>query len=135
MRSGKILLGVLAGVAVGASLGILFAPARGSSTRRKISRTSDEYADELGEKFNEFSDSIRDKFQKVRKGVTEVQNYQDGFKVFHNFIRKGVKDKLTPAERCGIGVNGNRWNTLLLNSIKSQNSRDLTGEDKLIKTP
>lgn len=59
-------------------------------------------------------------FHKVRRGVNEVQTYQDGFKVFHNFVRKGVKDKQTPAERCGIGVKGNSWETMLLNSIKNQ---------------
>lgn len=73
-------------------------------------------------------------FHKVRRGVKEVQKYQDGFKVYHNFIRKNVKDKKTPAEKCGIGVDGNRWNTLLLNSIK-QNSRHLTGEEKNVITP
>lgn len=57
-------------------------------------------------------------FHKVRRGVKEVQKYQDGFKVYHNFIRKNVKDKTTPAEKCGIGVQGNRWNTLLINAIK-----------------
>ena len=55
---------------------------------------------------------------KVKRGVDEVQTYADGFKVFHNFIKKCEKDKLTPAERCGIGVNGNRWETMLLNSLK-----------------
>ncbi len=25
---------------------------------------------------------------------------------------------MTPAERCGIGVKGNRWETMLLNSLK-----------------
>jgi len=57
-------------------------------------------------------------FHKVRRGVKEVQDYQDGFKVFHNFVRKSARQKLTPADKCGIGVSGNRWNTLLLNSIK-----------------
>ena len=63
-------MGVLAGVAVGATLGILFAPSRGSSTRRKILRKSDEYADDLGEKFNEFAGSIRKKFEKVKKDAS-----------------------------------------------------------------
>ena len=40
MGSGKVLLGVLAGVAVGATLGILFAPDKGSETRKKISQTA-----------------------------------------------------------------------------------------------
>jgi len=67
MRSGKVVLGVLAGVAAGAAMGILFAPGRGSSTRRKISRKSDEYTDEIGEKFNDFIDSIKVKFDSVEK--------------------------------------------------------------------
>lgn len=60
-------------------------------------------------------------FQKVRRGITAVQDYSDGFKVFHNFIKKCEKDKLTPAERCGIGINGNRWETMLLNSLENTN--------------
>jgi putative transposase len=57
---------------------------------------------------------------KVRRGVTEVQKYADGFKVFHNFVRKGVKDKLTPADKCEIGIQDkNRWETMLINSLNS----------------
>ena len=58
-------------------------------------------------------------FHKVRQGVKEVQTYQDGFKVFHNFIRKDVKNKTTPADKCGIGLNGNRWNNMLMNSLNN----------------
>jgi len=72
-------------------------------------------------------------FQKVRRGIKEVQDYADGFKVYHNFIRKGVKDKLSPAERCGIMVNGNRWNTLLLNSLSKV--PNLTGDKNILKSP
>ena len=64
--------------------------------------------------------SLQKEFHKVRKGVTKVQSYQDGFKVYHNFVKKGTKDNKTPAERCNIKLEGNRWNTLLLNSIKEQ---------------
>lgn len=59
-------------------------------------------------------------FHKIRRGVTKVQDYADGFKVFHNFVRKNVKDKKTPAEKCGIYLNNlNKWENLLLNSIKN----------------
>src|SRR3989344_7352191 len=71
-------------------------------------------------------------FHKVRRGVNEVQNYADGFKVYHNFVRKGVKDKLTPAERSGIGLTGNRWETMLLNSLKVPNVTDI---QKIAKSP
>jgi gas vesicle protein len=67
MRSGKVLLGVLAGVAVGTTLGMLFAPHKGSATRRKISHKSREYKDELEEKFSEFAGSISDKVEKLKK--------------------------------------------------------------------
>lgn len=71
-------------------------------------------------------------FQKIRRGINEVQTYADGFKTFHNFIRKGVEDKQTPAERCGIGVLGNnRWYPMLINSVNSaKKATDLTGEEK-----
>ena len=75
MNSGKVLLGVLAGVAVGATLGILFAPARGKSTRRKISRKSDEYADELKEKFNEFIGSITKKVENLKDEATRMAEF------------------------------------------------------------
>jgi len=72
MSSGKILLGVLAGIAVGATLGILFAPDKGSKTRKKIREKGDEYADELGEKFNEFISSVTEQFEKVKAEATRI---------------------------------------------------------------
>ncbi len=47
MSSGKVLLGLLAGVAAGALLGILFAPEKGSVTRKKMSKKAEEYGDGL----------------------------------------------------------------------------------------
>lgn len=74
-------------------------------------------------------------FHKIRRGVKETQTYQDGFKVFHNFVRKSARQHLTPADKCGIGVQGNAWETILLNSIKQQNTRSLTDEEKTAITP
>jgi len=79
--------------------------------------------------------SQQKEFQKVRRGITEVQTYADGFKMFHNFVRKGIADKQTPAERNGIKVNGNRWETMLLNSIKQEKATNLTAEEKMIESP
>ena len=45
MSSGKVVLGLLAGVAVGALAGILFAPAKGSKTRKRIMNKGENYAD------------------------------------------------------------------------------------------
>lgn len=72
MNPGKLLLGVLAGFAAGAALGILFAPDKGTSTRRKISDTKDLYAEELGLKFNEFIDSISSQFDSVKEKASRM---------------------------------------------------------------
>lgn len=71
MNSGKVLLSVVAGAAAGALVGILFAPHRGTVTRKKISRQSGAYANGVKEKLNEIVDSITEKLEKVRSEATE----------------------------------------------------------------
>jgi len=66
MSTGKVLLGVLAGVAAGALLGILFAPDKGTVTRKKISKKGEDLKDDVKETFNEFIDNMTEKYEKVR---------------------------------------------------------------------
>ena len=61
MNSGKLITGVLIGAAAGAILGILFAPDKGSETRKKVS--------EEGKKL---AHSLKDKFSRVREKADEV---------------------------------------------------------------
>jgi gas vesicle protein len=72
MSSGKVLLGVLTGAAVGAALGILFAPDKGTETRRKIAEKSNEYADGLGDKFTEFVEAMTQKFESLRDQALHI---------------------------------------------------------------
>ncbi|MCK9321935.1 MAG: YtxH domain-containing protein [Bacteroidales bacterium] len=71
MNTGKILLGVLAGAAVGATLGILFAPAKGSKTRHRIAKKGEEYKDAVKDKFDEFVDNVSEKYEDVKEGVSD----------------------------------------------------------------
>jgi gas vesicle protein len=71
MGAGKVLLGLLAGVAAGAMLGILFAPEKGTVTRRKITKKGEDYADALKEKFDEFVDNVTDKYLEAKEDVTD----------------------------------------------------------------
>ena len=71
MNTGKVLLGVLAGVATGAMLGILFAPDKGSNTRKKISKKGEDYADAVKEKFDDFLDNLSEKFEHVKEEVCD----------------------------------------------------------------
>lgn len=67
MKSGKVLLGIIAGVAVGAAIGILFAPDKGSETRRKISDKSNAYADVLGTKVNVLIEGLAQQLDSLRE--------------------------------------------------------------------
>jgi gas vesicle protein len=71
--SGKVLLGVLAGVATGAVLGILFAPDKGSETRRKIAQKGEDYVDGLKGKFDELVSNISGKYSHAKEELDGIQ--------------------------------------------------------------
>ncbi len=64
---------LLIGAAIGGTLGILFAPAKGSDTRKKISRKGEDIKDAVKEKLDEFLDSISEKFEEVKEEVTDFK--------------------------------------------------------------
>jgi gas vesicle protein len=74
MNSGKILLGVLAGAAAGAFLGILFAPDKGVNTRKKIMSKGDDFADGLREKFNDFLDQMEGQYTDARDNAEDMMD-------------------------------------------------------------
>ena len=47
MKTSRVVLGILAGAAVGALIGVLFAPDKGTNTRRKIARRGEDFVDGL----------------------------------------------------------------------------------------
>jgi gas vesicle protein len=77
MTTGKVLLGVLAGVAAGAILGILFAPDKGSVTRKKISKKGKDYTNAVKDKFNEFVEGVSGKIEKMNKEVSDFAEHQN----------------------------------------------------------
>lgn len=88
MSTGKVVLGVMAGLAAGAILGILFAPEKGSVTRMKISQKGEDYADAVKNKFSSFIDGINEKFESVKDEVSRgKQKVQE--------VKKDVKSAAT----------------------------------------
>jgi gas vesicle protein len=63
MSTGKVLLGVIAGVATGTALGILLAPAKGSDTREKITAKGKEYTDSVKNTFDKIKGDVTEKFK------------------------------------------------------------------------
>ncbi len=75
MNAQKVILVTLASAAVGAALGILFAPHKGSKTRNKISKKGNDYLEGFEEKFNEFVDVATEKFETMKgEAVTTAKN-------------------------------------------------------------
>ncbi len=70
----SILLSFLAGAATGAVIGVLFAPDKGSNTRRKFLLKSNDFTDELEEKFNDLIDTITEQFHAVDEDANLVDD-------------------------------------------------------------
>ncbi|MCW8966373.1 MAG: DDE-type integrase/transposase/recombinase, partial [Candidatus Pacearchaeota archaeon] len=107
---------------------------RNWGNERKVKFTSIKgHRKEINNNAIESHHSTQKEFHKVRRGVKETQTYQNGFKVFHNYIRKGAKDKKTPAERVGLVVpNQNRWLGMLNEQVQEMQSIKVKKEDELI---
>jgi gas vesicle protein len=69
-NNGKLLGAILIGAAIGGALGILFAPDKGSETRKKISSKGNDLTDAVKDKFEE----IVNKFKKEVEDVKEQAN-------------------------------------------------------------
>ena len=74
MTTGKAVLGILAGTAIGAGLGILFAPDSGRNTRKKISSRGQEYVDGLSGQFNKMASSIGQEFNMMKDEVNQLSD-------------------------------------------------------------
>ncbi|MDR0872564.1 MAG: YtxH domain-containing protein [Prevotellaceae bacterium] len=68
---GKSLLLLAGGVAIGAALGILFAPAKGAATRRKIASTTRNLKDNLVGKLETLVESAEELIGDFKENIEE----------------------------------------------------------------
>ena len=92
MKTVKVVLGTMAGLAIGAIAGILFAPEKGSKTRKQIIDKGDDYVDELKSKFGEYSDSLSGKFDSTKK---DAEDLVEKGKAKYDEAKKDVKHATT----------------------------------------
>jgi gas vesicle protein len=69
-KGSKILLAGLAGIAAGVALGLLFAPAKGSRTRKRLKKSLREFSESDGKSFSE-------KVRSFASGLTSEEDEKD----------------------------------------------------------
>ena len=78
MKTGNVILSLLSGIAAGAAagvaMGILYAPEKGSETRRKISIKGEELRDNLKHKFDEVREDASDLLEKGKSKIYEARD-------------------------------------------------------------
>ncbi|WP_035671976.1 YtxH domain-containing protein [Flavobacterium sp. 83] len=65
MKTDKVILGVLGGLAAGALMGILFAPEKGKKTRKRILSKGNDYADDLKDKYDNLLGTVSKKYEDI----------------------------------------------------------------------
>ncbi|MDR2285451.1 MAG: YtxH domain-containing protein [Sphingobacterium sp.] len=77
--SGKVVAALLAGLAAGAVLGVLFAPEKGTETREKINESLADLGDALKERAEEQLDQLNDFKEKVLAMVKSKVSNAEAF--------------------------------------------------------
>lgn len=89
MSTGKVVLGTVAGLALGAIGAILFAPEKGSATRKQIKDKGNDYVDKLKSKFDDFFDSITEKFESTKN---DADYLAEKGKAKYDDVKRDVKN-------------------------------------------
>ncbi len=77
----KVIGAFVLGAALGAVMGILFAPAKGTETRRRILAKGEDLTDDIKEKLDLFLESVKNEVQTVKDRAGE---FMDNGKQHHN---------------------------------------------------
>ncbi|NDV47000.1 YtxH domain-containing protein [Paludibacter sp. 221] len=68
---GKVVLGFLGGAAVGAALGVLLAPAKGTVTRRRIVKTTRDIRNNVTDKLEDLVESAEEIIDEIKDTASE----------------------------------------------------------------
>jgi|AntRauTorcE11898_2_1112593.scaffolds.fasta_scaffold11531_1 gas vesicle protein len=72
MKALTTLTVALSATAIGITLGLLFAPNKGSKTRNKISKKSHQYADYAGESFDDLLDTVSHSVENIETKTAQL---------------------------------------------------------------
>jgi gas vesicle protein len=73
-NTGQTLLALLTGAAIGAGIGILYAPDKGSKTRDKLSKEAKKAQKQLNKQYKETTSNLSERAQKARVSFEQKLN-------------------------------------------------------------
>jgi gas vesicle protein len=72
MRATRIIAGALLAMAAGAALGVLFAPDKGSTTRRRLSDQGTRYLGAIKNTAGEYAESLEETYENARGTAVDI---------------------------------------------------------------
>lgn len=92
MKTNNTVLGILGAAAAGAFLGVLFAPDKGSNTRKKIKDKSKDYGDEFKGKFDGVLSSLSSNGKDIiEEGKAKFNQVKDEFNAAKDEAKSTIK--------------------------------------------
>ncbi|MDW5288246.1 YtxH domain-containing protein [Formosa sp. PL04] len=77
-KSGNAVLGLLAGTAIGALIGILYAPDEGSKTRKRLSKEASAAADKMNNSAHDLKDKVSASAHDLKEKVSHAMEGKRG---------------------------------------------------------
>lgn len=85
-RNSGIVLGLLAGAAIGSLLGVLFAPDKGCETRRRVRRKAEDLRDEALEQYEILSEKAKQEIDSL------VSNAKKGYEKYKGKVEDATEE-------------------------------------------
>ena len=76
-NTGKLVGALIVGAAVGAALGILFAPNKGAETRKKLLSKGDDLSEAIKDKFNGLVADTKKEVEKVSSKANHIMDHKN----------------------------------------------------------
>ncbi|CAM4428086.1 YtxH domain-containing protein [Flavobacterium terrigena] len=69
MKTNKVILGIISGMAIGAVLGVLFAPDKGTNTRKKIAKKGSNLEKGVKSQLDYLTNKISNKIKETKETI------------------------------------------------------------------